>query len=178
MCLPLWMVSAGEAPGIMPCCFGINLPSALSLPCKQRSINSSAPRTQVNVFLRLSFSPHFPSSALCLLLGRLFEQSSGRWGMLLWDSMSHGCGSPASAQASPDSQNRAGSVAAIFGVPEAQAVLKLDSSVLLVMLFLGLPSAFSSHWWFCSKPRVSNKLPTEPPKKLPSSANSICHGCV
>lgn len=69
--------------------------------------------------------------------------------MLLLDSMSRGCGSPASAasaQASPDSQNRAGSVAAVFGVPEAQAVLKLDSSVLLVILFSSLPSAFSSHW--------------------------------
>lgn len=42
----------------------------------------------------------------------------------------------------PDPQNRAGSVAAVFGVPEAQSVLKLGSSMLLVMLFSGLPSTF------------------------------------
>lgn len=71
--------------------------------------------------------------------------------------------------AAPDPQNRAGSVAAVFGVPEAQFVRKLGSSMLLVMLFSGLPSAFQVTGDFVQ----SQGSPINFPRSLLTSSQAV-----
>lgn len=178
MGLPLWMVSAGEALGIIPCCFGMNLLQLFLSLVNKGALIALLPEHKWMFSYGFLFSPHFPSSALSLLLGGLLEQRSGRWGMLLLESMSRGCGSSASTTGITWFSEpcwECGS--SLWGTKGTGCSETWFFHVVGYALF-GFAQCFSSYWWFCSKPRVSNKFPTEPPNKLPSSANSICHGRV
>lgn len=179
MGLPLWMVSAGEALGIMPWCFGINLLQLFLSIVNKGALTALLPEHKWMFSYGFLFSPHFPSSALSLLLGWLLEQRSRRWGMLLLESMSRGCGSSASATGITWFSEpcwECGS--SLWGTKGTGCSETWFFHVVCWLCSFRICSGLFKHWWFCSKPWVSNKFPTEPPNKLPRSANSICHGRV